>query len=175
MLSGAVRAASVPTALAAQYCVNKGGMAVVREPFFNTNGPQSGWLQLPGFLVFCQFTSPTDGSRISISLETLATDKPSLAALAYYARTPAQPHTGSANPASLYCTQLGGTDTFGGVNASGGGWVNMDATDVVLEACIFPDLSSIDSFGLFYHSANIIRGIDLGTVMRYHPATAADQ
>jgi hypothetical protein len=30
-------------------------------------------------------------------------------------------------------------------------------------------MSSIDSWGLFYNSANIIRGIDLTTVLRYHP------
>jgi hypothetical protein len=39
--------------------------------------------------------------------------------------------------------------------------------DQTLEACIFPDLSSIDSWGLTYHSQGIIRGIDLGTVLRY--------
>jgi hypothetical protein len=62
---------------------------------------------------------------------------------------------------------LGGTDLFGGINAAGGGWVlESDPTDV-LEACIFPDLSSIDSWGLAYHSAGIIRGKNLAKVLKY--------
>jgi len=44
--------------------------------------------------------------------------------------------------------------------------LSTDSTDV-LDACIFPDLSSIDTYGLFYHSASIIRGIDLGYVLAY--------
>ena len=40
--------------------------------------------------------------------------------------------------------------------------------DADLEACIFPDLSSIDSWGLTYHAYGTIRGIDLSTVLRYH-------
>ncbi len=37
----------------------------------------------------------------------------------------------------------------------------------MLDACIFPDESSIDSYGLFYHSANIVRGKDLSKVLRF--------
>ena len=48
-----------------------------------------------------------------------------------------------------------------------------DPTDV-LEACIFPDMSSIDSWGLAYHSMGIIRGKDLSKVLRYaDPYSAA--
>src|SRR5512142_1553450 len=46
----------------AAYCVASGGQVVNRQPFFNTNGPQSDWLQLMGDQDFCEFTSPTDGS-----------------------------------------------------------------------------------------------------------------
>ena len=78
-------------------------------------------------------------------LSTLRTDQPTLAALAYYAQVPLG--TCQGNPGSCYCTLVGGTDLFGGINAAGGGWVlNTDPNDV-LEACIFPDLSSIDSWG----------------------------
>ncbi len=57
------------------------------------------------------------------------------------------------NPGSCYCSLVGGTDLFGGINAAGGGWVlNTDPTDV-LEMCVFPDMSAIDSWGLAYHSA----------------------
>jgi len=62
---------------------------------------------------------------------------------------------------------LGGSDLFGGINAAGGGWVLDSDPDDVLETCIFPDLSSIDSWGLLYHSQGIIRGQDLSTVLRY--------
>ncbi len=103
-----------------------------------------------------------------MEVSTLYNTRATLAALAYYNKPPAGP-PGPGNPASYYCTQLGGSDLFGGVNAAGGGWVGDDSPDEVLEACILPDMSSIDSWGLFYNSASIIRGIDLTTVLRYHP------
>lgn len=36
---------------------------------------------------------------------------------------------------------------------------------------MFPDGSIIDSFGLVYHSQNIVRGADLTTKLRYRPTT----
>ena len=169
--SGTVLAAEPDTGAAAAYCQQTGGVVVKRVPVYNTNGPVSGWLQLSGERSFCKYTSPKDGSRIHILLETLYTTKPSLAASAYYAQLPLG--TGCVgNPASCYCTQLGGSDSFGGITAAGGGWVGDDKPDTVLEACILPDMSSIDSWGLTYYSQGIIRGIDLTTVMRYVPPTA---
>ena len=123
--------------------------------------------RLAGDRQFCKFTSKKDGSRIHVLLSTLYTDKPTLAALAYYAKVP---YSGSCNgnPASCYCSQLGGTDLFGGINLNGGGWVQKsDPVDTVLEACIFPDMSSIDSWGLTYHQAGIIRGKNLDKILRY--------
>jgi hypothetical protein len=148
------------------YCTSTGGVVESRYPVYGTNGPPQDWLQLLGREGFCQYTQASDGSRIHLSLATLYTTKPSLAALAYYAETPWNGQ-GNGNPASFYCTQLGGSDSFGGVSAAGGGWVELDTTDVVLEACIFPDNSTIDSWGLFYHSDAIIRGIDLSTVLKF--------
>ena len=148
------------------YCTSTGGVVENRIPVYNTNGPISSWLKLAGTQEFCQYTSSSDGSRIHLSLHTLYTTQPSLAALAYYSQT-AWNGLGEGNPASLYCTQLGGSDLFGGVNAAGGGWVTKHSFDQVLEACIFPDNSTIDSWGLFYHSDDIIRGIDLSTVLKY--------
>ncbi|MEO6990531.1 MAG: hypothetical protein ABI346_04885, partial [Candidatus Baltobacteraceae bacterium] len=91
--------------------------------------------------------------------------QPTLAALAYYA----EPAMGSCqgNPASCYCSLLGGSDQFGGTTGAGGGWYLKGAIDETLEACIFPDMSSIDSWGLAYHSAGIIRGKNLANVLRY--------
>lgn len=154
--------------LMANYCRKKGGEVDVREPYFNTNDDNpANWLRLSGKRRFCKFTSPADGSRIHLWLNTMYTQEPSLAALAYYAKIPLG--TGcNGNPASCYCSQLGGSDLFGGINANGGGWVQMsDPVDTVLEACIFPDMSTIDSWGLAYHSAGIVRGRNLKNVLRY--------
>jgi putative hemolysin len=151
---------------AAAYCVSVGGEVVSRDPYYNTNDNEPNWFALSGSRRFCKFTLKKDGSRIHILLSTLYTEKPSLAALAYYAKV--QMGSCNGNPASCYCSLLGGTDLFGGINLNGGGWVQKsDPIDTVLEACIFPDLSSIDSWGLAYHSADIIRGKDLSKVLRY--------
>jgi putative hemolysin len=152
---------------AAAYCVQRGGEVDTRSPYFNTNDNPASWFRLAGDRLFCKFTSTKDGSRIHVLLSTLYSDKPTLAALAYYAKVP---YSGSCagNPASCYCSQVGGTDLFGGINLNGGGWVKKsDPVDTVLEACIFPDMSSIDSWGLTYHQANIIRGKNLNRVLRY--------
>jgi putative hemolysin len=153
------------------YCVQSGGKVIRRAPIFGTNGPESSWLVLTGPRDFCQFTAK-DGSSIHLLTETLYATTPSLAVLAYYAKV-APGEGGGGNPASYYCTQLGGSDQFGGVNAAGGGWVGKGSKIGVLEACIFPDMSSIDSWGLFYNSASIVRGIDLTTVLRYAPPPTA--
>jgi putative hemolysin len=152
---------------AADYCVRRGGEVDVRAPYFNTNDDPANWLRLSGSRTFCKFTSKKDGSRIHILLSTLYTDKPTMAALAYYAEVP---YNGSCNgnPASCYCSQLGGTDLFGGINLNGGGWVQKsDPIDTSLEACIFPDMSTIDSWGLTYHQAGIIRGKNLEKVLKF--------
>lgn len=152
---------------ASAYCAKKGGEVDVREPYFNTNDDPKNWFRLSGDRNFCKFTSKKDGSRIHVLLSTLYSDKPTLAALAYYAEVPYSGSCGG-NPASCYCSQLGGTDLFGGINMNGGGWVmKSDPVDTVLEACIFPDMSSIDSWGLTYHQAGIVRGKNLDKVLRY--------
>jgi hypothetical protein len=154
----------------ADYCVKTGGVVQTRIPEYGTNGGNP--LILSGHADFCQYTSQDDGSNINVLLKTLKTKQPTLAALAYYAQV--QPGSCQGNPGSCYCTLLGGTDLFGGINAAGGGWVLESDPNDVLETCIFPDLSSIDSWGLLYHSQNIIRGTDLSTVLRYkNPNNAA--
>lgn len=164
-LAGAARADDagwMPSA--STHCTDKGGVVQEREPYYGTNGTNP--LRLAGTQFFCEFTSKKDGSQISVLLSTMWTKLPSLAALAYYAEVQ---YNGNCNgsPGSCYCSQLGGTDLFGGVNGEGGGWVLVtDQTDV-LDTCIFPDLSSIDSYGLFYHSAGVIRGKNLAKVLRF--------
>jgi putative hemolysin len=152
---------------AADYCVEKGGEVDVRSPYFNTNADPKSWLRLSGDRAFCKFTLKKDGSRIHVLLSTLYSDKPTLAALAYYAQLPVASGC-NGNPASCYCSQLGGSDLFGGVNLNGGGWVmKSDPIDTSLEACIFPDMSTIDSWGLAYHAYGIVRGKNLSKVLRY--------
>lgn len=152
---------------AADYCVKKGGEVDVRAPYFNTNADPKSWLRLSGDRAFCKFTLKKDGSRIHVLLSTLYSDKPTLAALAYYAKVPFGGNC-NGNPASCYCSQLGGSDLFGGINLNGGGWVmKSDPIDTSLEACIFPDMSTIDSWGLAYHTYGIIRGKNLAKVLRY--------
>jgi putative hemolysin len=151
---------------AERYCVRHGGEVDVRAPYFNTNDDPSNWLRLSGSRQFCKFTAK-DGSRIHVELSTLYSQLPTLAALAYYAKVP---YNGSCNgnPASCYCSQLGGTDLFGGINLNGGGWVQKsDPIDTALEACIFPDMSTIDSWGLTYHSFGIIRGKNLEKALKF--------
>jgi hypothetical protein len=170
-ISGAAHASDASTRGAEDYCVKKGGVVQTRIPEYGTNGGTA--LVLSGKQEFCQFTKAKDGSQINVLVKTLETKQPTLAALAYYAQVQLGSCTG--NPGSCYCSLLGGTDLFGGISAAGGGWVlNTDPNDV-LEACIFPDMSSIDSWGLAYHSANIIRGKNLANVLRYRNPNAAER
>ncbi|MBV9993073.1 MAG: hypothetical protein JOZ72_17490 [Alphaproteobacteria bacterium] len=148
----------------ATYCTKHGGVVQTRIAEYGTNGGNP--LILSGKKEFCQFTSEKDGSQINVLLPTLTTTQPSLAALAYYAKVELGGNC-TGNPGSCYCSQLGGSDLFGGVNAAGGGWVLDSDPNDVLEACIFPDMSSIDSWGLAYHSVDIIRGKNLAHVLRY--------
>lgn len=157
--------AGAPDSAAADYCTENGGAVETRYPFYDTNSDNP--LQLAGSLPVCTFTAE-DGSRITVGLDTLYTEAPTLAALAYRAQTPLEPGPPSANPSSIYCTQLGGTDVFGGVSGAGGSWGLEDAADAI-SLCVFPDLSVIDSWGITYHSDDTIRGAALTDLFRYRP------
>ena len=165
-LAQAARAAEPqqePAGFAEAYCAKTGGVVQTRIPTYGTNGGTG--LALAGPRKFCSYTN-SKGSSIYVLLTTLITRQPTLAALAYYAKVPYN-GTCQGGPGSCYCAQLGGTDAFGGITAAGGGWVLSTDSNDVLDACIFPDLSVIDSYGLFYHSASIIRGKNLALVLRY--------
>jgi putative hemolysin len=149
---------------AKDYCQHTGGLVEFRHAVYGTNNPPSAWLWLAGEEYFCQYTA-SDTSRIHVSLETLTTKKPTLAALAYYAQVPWN-GKGNGNPASFYCSQLGGAE-IGATDFAGGAWVSKGGIDQLLETCVFPDNSTIDSWGLLYHSVGIIRGEDLTKVLKY--------
>ena len=164
MAAAPALAAGAPADDATTHCTNTGGVVVIRTPAYGTNGGTPQYFAHPK--PWCEYTAH-DSSTISLLLSTLNTVKPTLAAAAYYAEVPYVGTNCEGSPGSCYCSQLGGTDLFGGINAAGGGWVSQTDPADVLDACIFPDLSSIDSYGLFYHSANIIRGKNLAHVLRY--------
>jgi putative hemolysin len=158
---------------AAEWCTSHDGTVVERYPASNASSETPVALGSP--IRFCEFTGgegadPSD-SRISIRLTTLASDQPSMAATAYLTKPEMAESGGSANPASVYCADLGGAE-LGGQLAPDGGWVNTaDATDVA-ELCVFPDLSIIDSWGLAYHTMGTIRGADLEPIFRWKPESA---
>jgi putative hemolysin len=154
---------------AAAYCLKNGGIVETRYAFYDTNSTNP--LPMEGSLAVCTFTA-ADQSRITIDLESFYTEKPTLAASAYLAKPAVEQAPPSANPASVYCSKLGGTDLFGGVNGAGGGWGKQDGSDVI-SLCVFPDLSAIDSWGLTYHAGGVIRGADLTPLLRYHPQKSA--
>ncbi len=149
----------------ASYCRHTGGVVQTRIPAYGTNNPTP--LLLAGEREFCEYNAADNSSHIWVLLSTLTASKPTLVALAYYSETPFNSAGCNGGPGSCYCSQIGGTDEFGGINAAGGGWLlSTNATDV-LDVCAFPDLSSIDAYGLFYHSAGIIRGRDLAHRLVY--------
>jgi putative hemolysin len=156
------------------YCRQQGGVVRDRYPALGTNNPET-QLQLAGSRQFCEFTGgegadpPT--SWIAVDLDTLMAMTPTLAALAYLTTPPMpEPTSTSANPASLYCRHLGGSE-LGAANGSGGGWVtdDLDTNIHVLQACTFPDGSIIDSWGITYHTGGIVRGADLTPILHYQP------
>jgi len=150
----------------AAYCTHSGGTVESRSPYYGTNGSDP--LRLAGSHQFCRFTA-ADHSKLLVSLDTLYAEQPTLAALAYQSATPLKEGQPSTNPSSLYCSQLGGTDQVGGVNAAGGGWAVDGKLDDVVAICVFPDFSAIDSWGLTYHSNGTIRGADLSQLFRFQP------
>jgi putative hemolysin len=174
LIAATAQAQTAPSASspAGAYCAATGGVVQSREAVYGTNNSVQDWLPLAAVEDFCQYTSSADQSNINISLLTLYTSKPTLAALAYYAQVPWN-GVGNGNPASFYCSQLGGAE-IGATSGGGGAWVAATGATRELETCIFPDNSTIDSWGLLYHSENIIRGIDLATVLKYpNPYPAA--
>ena len=150
---------------ASAHCTGTGGVVETRIPEYGTNGGTP--LVLSGHRQFCKYTKKDGSSSIWVLLNTLDTRQPTLAALAYYAEVAFNGSKCQGSPGSCYCSQIGGTDLFGGINAAGGGWVLASNSADVLDACVFPDESIIDSYGLFYHSANIVRGRDLSHVLHF--------
>jgi hypothetical protein len=158
-------AQSAPAINPPTYCTTTGGVVQSRTPEYGTNGGTPLVLAYPRD--FCDYVSKDGSTHIDLLLTTLVTKKPTLAALAYYAKTKVNLRKCAGGPGSCYCSGVGGTDEFGGVSAAGGGWVLSTNVNDVLDVCAFPDLSAIDAYGLFYHSHGIIRGRSLKGLLRF--------
>jgi len=153
------------------WCTSHDGTVVERYPASMASSDKPVALGAP--VQFCEFTGgegadPTD-SHISVALTALTATEPSMAATAYLTKPAMSESGGSANPASVYCADLGGTELSGQL-APDGGWVNSGDKSDVAEMCVFPDLSIIDSWGLAYHTMGTIRGANLESVFRSHPS-----
>ena len=159
-------------AAAEAYCTDNDGMLVPRVATWNTNGDPSSWLELTGRNTFCEFESDEEvPSRISVDLVTLYSEEPTIGAIAYLSPLEVTlPETPSANPAEYSCRiDLFGTAAFGNT-ATVGGWVDTDEPVFdIMSMCVFPDMSAIDEFGLWYHANGEIRGTDLAPILRYQP------
>lgn len=163
-LTAAAVAQAAPSADTAEgYCAATGGALTTVHPFGNTNSDAANWVRYGGATQACTYTD-TDGARITAWAGTLTTKKPTMAALAYYAKVPWNGQ-GRGNPAALYCIQLGGTQLIGAMG-SGSGWASTAGGDLH-SMCLFADMSAIDDWGLLYHANDIIRGKDLATVFKF--------
>lgn len=156
---------SQPPIKAKEYCASTGGAVQERTPEYGTNGGTP--LVLAGPRDYCQYLSADGTTQIDVLLSTLVATKPSLAALAYYSQTKVNLKRCQGGPGSCYCADVGGTDSFGGISLAGGGWVLNSNVNDVLDVCVFPDLSAIDAYGLFYHAYGIIRGQNLAHKFRF--------
>ncbi|GAA2662892.1 hypothetical protein [Streptomyces lunalinharesii] len=143
---------------AAAWCEKQGGTAETRVPYYTGTGNKI--TPLGGEREMCVFAA-TDGSKIMIAADTLAADKPTLAALAYV-RKPAGPSS-PGNPSIAYCQGINGTAMFGNKPTDGGGWGPKNETDPskATSTCAFADGSMIDAWGLKYHQGGVVRGADL--------------
>jgi hypothetical protein len=144
------------------YCTSTGGVPSTMRAWANGNGNPKDWVPYGGRIHACTYTAP-DTSEITLWESTLQSPVATMAALAYYAEVPPQ-GGGGGNPSLGYCVQLGGAWQIGN-GLDGGGWA-IGRGERIYSMCVFADGSAIDSWGLFYHSANIVRGIDLATVLK---------
>jgi len=163
--TGAARAATRDVGNAdGAYCASTGGVPSTLRAWANTNDSNpKNWVPYGGRIHACTYTAP-DTSQITLWETTLQSPVATMAALAYYAEVPPQ-GGGGGNPSLGYCVQLGGAWQIGN-GLDGGGWAT-GRGERVYSMCVFADGSAIDAWGLFYHSANIVRGIDLATVLKF--------
>jgi hypothetical protein len=163
LLSAPAHAARPDTGDKGAYCTSTGGTATTMRAWAGTNNDAHLWVPYGGIVQACTYTS-SDTSQIVIWQNTLGSPVATMAALAYYAKVP-YAGGGPGNPSTYYCEQLKGAWQVGN-GLDGGGWANGRGQEVY-GMCVFADGSAIDAWGLLYHSNDIVRGIDLGTVLKF--------
>lgn len=95
-----------------------------------------------------------------VDLATLYAEKPTLAALAYYAKPAWNGKTVTGQPAKDYCLQLGAAPSTHGS-------YKRYRNDGESGMCMFEDGSYMEEWTLFYNQGGTPRGIDLTTVLRF--------
>lgn len=168
--SGTAPAPAPDAGAAAAYCLEKGGEIQHRQPTFGTNNARSTWVDLGETVETCRFRTGEGETATAIYVDpnTLYSEHPTLAALAYLAKVPLPSDT-TANPASRLCVELGGAVAYG-PTAAGGGLVLADDPFEVVAVCTFADGSFIDEWGIGYYSAGTVRGADLAPMFRFDTA-----
>ena len=151
-------------AAAERYCTDQGGMLVDRVATWNTNArPVDQWLQLAGRDAVVRVR---DGPRRPDHADLGRPRHPVLGgADPGGRRLPVEGHAGRCRrspaptrPSTTAARAWAEPSTFGD-GAAGGGWV--DASQpvfVVMDLCVFEDMSAIDAFGLLYHADGTVRG-----------------
>lgn len=143
-------------------CTKEGGK-VQDYVLYNGKAPEGIPMARP--MQVCSFPNKAAGTNNAfiVSLDTLASTKPTLAVLAFQARIPPMPATSgsSTNPSNLYCNQLGGTTAVDSpviylpipsakldwwTKKPDGSWKRGD------DFCTFPDGSAMSPWTLYMHA-----------------------
>jgi ELWxxDGT repeat protein len=151
-------------------CTGDGGTVQVRRATWGTSGSPDSRVDLGRSVELCRF-GPAPGTRrtTSVDLGTLASQGPTLASTAYLAREPRSPRAGAGTPAARYCTQLGGTTSFGDTGTAGGWVAREDPREPVVSMCVFADGSMIDAPSLLSAASGTLAGADLAPLFAYQP------
>ena len=157
-----------------EFCTIQGG-TVADYVLYNGNPPdfQPVGVQISKAMPTCSFPNEEGSNVYAVPLHTLVSVEPTLAVLAFQARVLYAPldASASANPASTYCTQLGGAgaadtpSSYLPIPTAQAGWWTLQPDGTwygVSDFCTFPDGSAVDTWTLFYHAAtnNSANGIE---------------
>jgi len=149
-----------------KFCKSQGG-SVWKLSLWNSNLPPSG-VKIGSTVDACSIPNESKSNVYVVPLKTLGSIEPTLAVLAFNSRQKYAPPNGtspSANPADIYCRQLGGVTsvdlTFSSARQylprpkEAMGWWAQGRDNTWTETgdlCMFPDGSSMDEWTLAYHA-----------------------
>jgi putative hemolysin len=148
-----------------KFCRKQNG-TVWKLSLWNSVQPPSG-VRINSVVDVCSIPNELNTNVYIVPLTTLFSNEPTLAVLAFNSRQKYAPPKGtspSANPAAIYCSQLGGitSSSLGFTNAHKylprpneplGWWSPQKGTYIgAYDLCMFPDGSSIEEWTLGYHA-----------------------